>query len=339
MVISFSHPDQVMYRTGSRIVIWDLSRNASVWMFDSDGYPLAISSDRTCVASCNNFEVVKIWQADNAIGNRDMARPSIYAHVYCVALSGDGLLIASGHKDGTARLWQATSGLCLDTFRGHSNEIHSVIFSPDSRLCASSSYDYTIRVWDVHTRAIISTLNVQDSASSIVFSPNCSQLLFSQHSTSPSEDGYITNHYIVLWEAATGECLASTQIEGDPTTLVFDGDGTSVIANFGSSAMTWKIFPATKSNHKSPDGDNKNDHSLLPMVFVPIHDLHPPLSTDVSSHQHCYQRGSKWILDEQKRRVCWVLPDLRGLSNDSNGKMVAFGSHSGMVTIVDTSGV
>jgi hypothetical protein len=142
-----------------------------------------------------------------------------------------------------------------------------------------------------------------------------------------------------LWEVATGERLALTQIEGDPTTLVFDGDGTSVIANFGNSAMTWKIFPATTSNHKSPDGDNENDHSSLPMVFVPIHDLHPPLSTDVPSHQPCYQQGSKWILDEQKRRICWVLPDLRSIFGGCNGKMVAFGSRSGMVTIVDVSGV
>jgi len=214
-----------------------------------------------------------------------------------------------------------------------------VIFSPDSRLCASSSYDYTIRVWDGPTHAIISTLNIQDSASSIVFSPNCSQLLFSQHSTSPSEDGYITNHYIVLWEVATGERLASTQIEGNPTVLVFDGNGTSVIANFDNSAMKWIISPATTSNHRSPDGDNENDHSSLPMVFVPIHDLHPPLSTNVPARQSCYQQGSKWILDERKRRVSWVLPDLRNLLNDSNGKTVAFGRYGGMVTIIDISGV
>jgi len=292
---------------------------------------------------------VKIWQADNAIGNRDMARPSIsMAHrstdtfVECITLSDDGQVIALGHADGTIGLWHPTSGLCLDTLRGHSSFIYSVIFSSDSRLCASSSADYTIRVWDVHTRAIVSTLdivNLQDVALYIMFSPNHSQLLSLHYSTSPSGDGFIKNNYIVLWEVATGERLALTQIGGDPTTLVFDVDGTSVIANVDNSAMKWKISPTTTSNHKSPDGDNENDHSSLPMVFVPIHDLHQPLSTDVPSHKRCYQKGSKWILDEQKRQVCWVLPDLRNAQGDCNGKMVSFGSCGGMFTIVDISGV
>jgi hypothetical protein len=74
-------------------------------------------------------------------------------------------------------------------------------------------------------------------------------------------------------------------------------------------------------------------------VFVPMDDIHQPLSTDVSLHQGCYQEGSKWILDEKKGRICWVLPDLRGLRNDCNGKTVAFGRKSGMVTIIDISGV
>jgi len=145
-----------------------------------------------------------------------------------------------------------------------------------------------------------------------------------------------------LWEVATGECLASTQTKRYPNKLVFDADGTSVIAKSDdNSAMEWRISPATTYNHTSPDGDNDNrdDHLSLPMVFVPIHDIHQPLSTDVPVHQRCYQWGDTWILDEKKRRICLVLPDLRRLRKDCNGTMVALGRDNGMVTIIDISGV
>ena len=68
-LLSFTHHDQVMYATQSRIVIWDFRRNASVWMFKFRGhtYALTVSSDRACVASYDSSRVLKIWQADNVI--------------------------------------------------------------------------------------------------------------------------------------------------------------------------------------------------------------------------------------------------------------------------------
>jgi len=283
---------------------------------------------------------VKILQADNAIGNRDMARRSTNSFVKCIALSGDGQLISSGHEDGTVRLWQATSGLCLDTFRGHVYTVHSVIFSPDSRLCASSSADRTIRVWDNHTHAMISTLDAQYYSEGIRFSPNCSQLLSYRHLPVNFGDASSWTNHLDLWEIATGDHLASTQIEERPSQVTYAVDGTSVIAKFANSAMEWKISPAITSNRKSLDGDHENDHSMLPMVFVPIHGIHqPPSSTDLPAHQPCYQTESEWILDEQKRRICWLPSDLRSLLNDSNGKKIALVHSRQMVTIIDFSGV
>jgi len=265
-----------------------------------------------------------------------MAHTSSDDHVICVAVSGDGQLIASGHWDATVRLWEATSGLCLNTFRGHSGWVGSVIFSPDSRLCASSSSsDHTIRVWDVHTRAMVSTLNTQKSSHSISFSPNCSQLV----SCDVFYDKYLWTYHLNLFQVATGERLASTQIEERPKQVTYAVDGTSITAQFANSAMEWKISPAIISNHNSPHGGNENDRSSLPMVFVSMHDIRQPLSSDVPAHQPYYQMGSKWIVDEQKRRICWLPSAFRGLKNDSDGKKIALGRSSGTVTFIDFSGV
>jgi hypothetical protein len=143
-----------------------------------------------------------------------------------------------------------------------------------------------------------------------------------------------------LWEIATGDHLASTQIEERPSQVTYAVDGTSVIAKFANSAMEWKISPAIISNRKSLDGDHENNHSMLPMVFVPIHDIHqPPSSTDVPAPKPYNQEEIEWILDEQKRRICWLPFDLRSLLNDSNGKKIALVHRNGMVMIIDFSGV
>ena len=48
-----------------------------------------------------------------------------------VSFSPDGTKVASGSKDTTVKLWDVTSGECLQTLEGHSLDVTSVSFSPD----------------------------------------------------------------------------------------------------------------------------------------------------------------------------------------------------------------
>ena len=47
------------------------------------------------------------------------------------------------------KLWDVTSGECLQTMEGHSSSVLSVSFSPDSSKIASGSDDKTVKLWDV----------------------------------------------------------------------------------------------------------------------------------------------------------------------------------------------
>src|SRR5262245_61924688 len=59
----------------------------------------------------------------------------------------DGQQLASGSRDQTVRLWEASSGQVLHTLEGHQDSVQSVAWSPDGRQLASGSNDGDWRIW------------------------------------------------------------------------------------------------------------------------------------------------------------------------------------------------
>ena len=50
------------------------------------------------------------------------------------------------------RVWDAASGECVATLKGHSEAVYSMAFSPDGSRIASGSGEKTVRVWNRLTR-------------------------------------------------------------------------------------------------------------------------------------------------------------------------------------------
>jgi WD40 repeat protein/nucleoside phosphorylase/type II secretory pathway predicted ATPase ExeA len=160
--------------------------------------------------------------------------PQLAGHSACFTVCfspADGLL-ATGHDDGTVRLWDADTATVLRVMRGHVDHVWGLAFSPDGQLLASASEDGTVRLWNVagwpqaprvlegHSRPVYS----------VSFSPNGALL------ASGSEDTTVR-----LWSVASGQ--ARRVLEGHERTVfsvAWSPDG-SVFAS-GSEDATVRLW-------------------------------------------------------------------------------------------------
>lgn len=78
--------------------------------------------------------------------------------VYCVLFERSGKYILTGADDFLVKLWSATDGRLLATFRGASSEITDIAVNIDNTLMAAGSLDRILRVWDLQTTAPVAVL-------------------------------------------------------------------------------------------------------------------------------------------------------------------------------------
>ena len=75
-----------------------------------------------------------------------------------LAFSPDGRWLASGSRDGSARIWDPSSGELIRTLSGHPKGINSLSFSRDGSWLATSGDDAIVRVWSLSSGEIIAKL-------------------------------------------------------------------------------------------------------------------------------------------------------------------------------------
>jgi WD40 repeat protein len=177
---------------------------------------------------------VVIWDLAKE-AKRSQCHGSTY-HVFALAFSPDGALLASGGR-GDTRLWDVMSGrLMLSLNSG--DHIKGLAFSPDGRRlavgCEPSEYSSGLAfLWDLDTeRGIRSLRGLTAPVGRVRFSPESRWVAAHSHDWRVALWDRATGHLRSVWEAPKG-------FSADNTALAFDADGRRLAAAAGRQAQVW----------------------------------------------------------------------------------------------------
>jgi WD40 repeat protein len=145
-------------------------------------------------------------------------------------------LLAAGTSMGEIRLWQASSGLPLQTLRGHADWVWSIAFSADGKTLMSGSSDQTVRLWEVSSGKCLRVLHANATVvRAVAFGPNSSIVASGSY-----------ERVIHLWEISSGKCLATLHGHTNAVTaLAFSPDGKFLVS--GSHDQTIRIWEVSSS--------------------------------------------------------------------------------------------
>ncbi len=126
-------------------------------------------------AHYENGTRVKIWDIENGKCVKILKSPRIFSQGLG---SGEGVCYSPNGKqiahffDKIIRIIDISTGKCIYTLKGHTDEVYDICYSPDGKYLASSSSDGAIKIWAVGDDNLKPKLPAQLEASQLVFKDN-----------------------------------------------------------------------------------------------------------------------------------------------------------------------
>ncbi|MDE0466064.1 MAG: T9SS type A sorting domain-containing protein [Candidatus Poribacteria bacterium] len=211
--------------------------------------------------------------------------------------SVDSSVFASAGKNGEIKLWDLKNDT-VTTFRGHTDQVNAITFSPNGQWLTSGSDDYTFKTWDVSQRVEIKSLqHITDRSMSqikaVAFSPNGRQLatagvhvkLWDTRSWSEittlrhdewvlavafSTDGKLlatgdNNGQVNVWNLQNSRTVAHLQADSNAVYAVQFSPNNQILAGAGyeGNVKLWKV-PNWRSHGTLPSNGTVSDISFSP---------------------------------------------------------------------------
>lgn len=146
--------------------------------------------------------------------------------VTSLAFDPDGKTLASGHVDGTIRLWDVATGKVIKMLEGHADAVSSVVFWPDGKTLGSGSLDRKIKIWTVATGKPNASLEGHSGGVT-------SMILNSDGNTLASESHDRT---IKLWDVATNTEIKTLDCQSfGVSSIAFRPDGKTLASGSANS--------------------------------------------------------------------------------------------------------
>jgi WD40 repeat protein len=151
--------------------------------------------------------------------------------VVWVGFSPDDRLAVSASIDGTARIWDVSSGNLIHIL-AHAGRVNHASFSSDSLLVLTVSDDNSAAVWDASTGQMKHLLKHPKSVRYGEFSPDGTSLL------TACADGHVR-----IWNRQSGKALAEFGVEDDSLDHASYGhDGKTVVSSSENGAVrVWSV--------------------------------------------------------------------------------------------------
>eukprot|EP01122_Echinamoeba_exundans_P008895 TRINITY_DN302_c0_g2_i3.p1 TRINITY_DN302_c0_g2~~TRINITY_DN302_c0_g2_i3.p1 ORF type:complete len:352 (-),score=51.77 TRINITY_DN302_c0_g2_i3:20-1075(-) len=129
------------------------------------------------LASCSDDKTAKLWRIDSSKPVQDLKGHDLDVYTVRWSPTGPGsknpskpALLATASFDRTVKLWDTSSGNCLQTLDRHEEAVYSISFSPDGEYIASGSLDRCLNIWSVKDGALVKSYKGSGSINDVSWS-------------------------------------------------------------------------------------------------------------------------------------------------------------------------